>query len=110
MVGLLCAPDGCPIAVEVFEGNLADAATLPSQITKIRERFGDRAGGPGGDRGIITQARIRQDLRDKEGLDWITALRAPEIRQLMVSERSSSIFSTLRTWPRSPTPTTPASG
>ena len=42
VIGLLCAPDGCPVAVEVFEGNCADAATLPSQIVKIRERFGIR--------------------------------------------------------------------
>jgi hypothetical protein len=87
VVGLLCAPDGCPVAVEVFEGNLADAATLPSQLTKIRERFGIERVVLVGDRGIITQARIRQDLRDKEGLGWITALRAPQIRQLLVSER-----------------------
>lgn len=87
VVGLLCAPDGCPVAVEVFEGNCADAATLPSQITKIGQRFGIERVVLVGDRGMITKARIRQDLRDKDGLDWITALRAPQIRQLVVSER-----------------------
>jgi len=86
VVGLLCAPDGCPVAVEVFEGNWADARTLPSQITKIRERFGIERVVLVGDRGMITKARIRQDLRDKDGLDWITALRAPQIRKLVESD------------------------
>ena len=83
VVGLLCAADGCPVAVEVFEGNWADARTLPSQITKIRERFGIERVVLVGDRGMITKARIREDLRDKDGLDWITALRAPQIRKLV---------------------------
>jgi transposase len=87
VIGLLCAPDGCPVAVEVFEGNWADARTLPSQILKIRERFGIERVVLVGDRGMITEARIRQDLRDKDGLDWITALRAPQIRKLVQSER-----------------------
>ncbi len=86
VIGLLCAPDGCPVAVEVFEGNWADARTLPSQITKIRERFGIERVVLVGDRGMITKARIRQDLRDKDGLDWITALRAPQIRKLVESD------------------------
>jgi hypothetical protein len=83
VIGLLCAADGCPVAVEVFEGNWADARTLPSQITKIRERFGIERVVLVGDRGMITKARIREDLRGKEGLDWITALRAPQIRKLV---------------------------
>jgi hypothetical protein len=86
VVGLLCAPDGCPVAVEVFEGNCSDARTLPSQITKIRERFGIDRVVLVGDRGMITKARIRQDLMGKEGLDWITALRAAQIRKLVANE------------------------
>ena len=85
VIGLLCAPDGCPVAVEVFEGNCADPKTLPSQIAKIRERFGIERVVLVGDRGMITKARIRQDLRGKDGLDWITALRAPQIRKLVES-------------------------
>jgi len=96
VVGLLCAPDGCPVAVEVFEGNWADTRTLPSQITKIRERFGIERVVLVGDRGMITQARIRQDLRDKDGLDWITALRAPQIRKLVESDHLQlTLFDTL---------------
>jgi len=85
VIGLLCAADGCPVAVEVFEGNCADPATLPGQITKIRERFGIERVVLVGDRGMITQARIRENLSNREGLDWITALRAPQIRKLVES-------------------------
>jgi hypothetical protein len=82
VVGLLCAPDGCPVAVEVFEGNCADPLTLPGQIAKIRERFKIDRVVLVGDRGLITQARIQENLKGQEGLDWITALRAPQIRTL----------------------------
>ena len=72
--GLLCAPDGCPIAVEVFEGNTADPMTLSAQIAKLKQRFGLAHVVLVGDRGLITQARIEADLAPA-GLDWITALR-----------------------------------
>jgi hypothetical protein len=85
VIGLLCAPDGCPVAVEVFEGNCADPLTLPGQITKIRERFGIDRVVLVGDRGLITEARIQENLKGQEGLDWITALRAPQIRTLVES-------------------------
>ena len=80
--GLLCAPDGCPIAVEVFEGNTADPMTLSAQIAKLKQRFGLAHVVLVGDRGLITQARIDEDLAPA-GLDWITALRAPAIRGLV---------------------------
>jgi hypothetical protein len=80
--GLLCAADGCPVAVEVFEGNTADPTTLAAQIDKLKERFGLARVVLVGDRGMITSARIRDELRPA-GLDWITALRAPQIRTLL---------------------------
>jgi len=80
--GLLCAADGCPVAVEVFEGNTADPMTLSVQIDKLKERFGLSRVVLVGDRGMITSARIRDELRPA-GLDWITALRAPQIRALL---------------------------
>ena len=82
--GLLTNGDGCPVAVEVFEGNIGDPKTLPAQITKIRERFGivQNTVVLVGDRGMLTEARLREDLRPLEGLDWITALRAPAIQAL----------------------------
>jgi len=83
VVGLLCDVEGRPVAVEVFEGNAGDPATLASQVRKIRERFGLRRVVLVGDRGMITEARIREDLQGIEGLDWITALRAPAIRKLL---------------------------
>ena len=80
--GLLCAADGCPVAIEVFEGNTADPTTLSVQITKLKERFDLERVVLVGDRGMITQARIEKDL-GPAGLDWITALRAPAIRALV---------------------------
>ena len=80
--GLLCAADGCPVAVEVFEGNTADPMTLAAQIDKLKGRFGLSRVVLVGDRGMITSARIRDELRPA-GLDWITALRAPQIRALL---------------------------
>jgi hypothetical protein len=80
--GLLCAANGCPVAVEVFEGNTADPMTLATQIDKLKERFGLSRVVLVGDRGMITSARIRDELKPA-GLDWITALRAPQIRALL---------------------------
>jgi hypothetical protein len=80
--GLLCAADGCPVAVEVFEGNTADPTTLSTQIDKLKARFGLSRVVLVGDRGMITSARIRDALQPA-GLDWITALRAPQIRALL---------------------------
>jgi len=81
VIGLLCASDGCPVAVEVFEGNTADPATLAAQIGKLKDRFKLKRVVLVGDRGMITDARIEETLRPA-GLDWITALRAPAIREL----------------------------
>jgi transposase len=81
--GLLTNADGCPVAVEVFEGNTADPATLSSVITKLRSRFALKRIVLVGDRGMITSARIREELAAADGLDWITALRAPQIQQLL---------------------------
>ncbi len=80
--GLLCNGAGCPVSVEVFEGNTADSTTLRSQIQKVRTRFGIQRIVLVGDRGMITEARIREDLRGDEDLDWITALRGPAIKAL----------------------------
>jgi hypothetical protein len=79
--GLLCAANGCPIAVEVFEGDAGDPSTLAAQVAKLKERFGLSRVLLVGDRGMITEARIREDLAPA-GLDWLTALRAPAIQAL----------------------------
>ena len=81
VIGLLCAANGCPVAVEVFEGNTADPMTLSAQIDKLTQRFKLHRVVMVGDRGMLTDARIEQALRPA-GLDWITALRAPAIKAL----------------------------
>ena len=80
--GLLCSREGCPIAVEVFDGNTGDPKTLGPQLDKIRKRFGLSRVVMVGDRGMITSARLREDFQGVEGLGWISALRTTEIRQL----------------------------
>src|SRR5271166_564217 len=79
--GLLCTLEGCPVAVEVFEGNLGDPSTLANPVRKLRLRFRLKRIVLVGDRGMITQARIDADL-EPAGFDWITALRAPTIQAL----------------------------
>ena len=81
--GLLTSAEGCPVAVQVFEGNTGDPKTVASHVEKIRERFGLTRVVLVGDRGMITSARIREDLKPQPGIDWITALRAPAIRKLV---------------------------
>lgn len=81
--GLLCDRSGCPIAIEVFEGNVGDPTTLKVQIAKVRERFGIKRVVIVSDRGLITQARIREELDPVDGLEWISALRSPSIRKLV---------------------------
>src|ERR1700677_2195758 len=82
--GLLCAPDGCPVAIEVFDANTGDPTTLAPQIDKLKQRFGLSHVVLVGDRGMITEARITEDIKSA-GLDWITALRGPAIKDLLNS-------------------------
>ena len=82
--GLLCNREGCPVAVEVFEGNTADPRTVGAQIDKLRRRFALQRVVFVGDRGMLTEARIREEVAPA-GLDWITTLRAPAIRELVSS-------------------------
>ena len=80
--GLLCAGDGCPVAVEVFAGNTSDPATVSAQVARIRERFHIERVALVGDRGMLTSARIREDL-EPATLDWISALKSTDIRKLL---------------------------
>jgi transposase len=81
--GLLTNAEGCPVAVEVFEGNTGDPTTVASQVSKLRERFHLKQIVLVGDRGMLTSARIRQDLQPQEGLQWISALKSIQIQQLV---------------------------
>jgi len=80
--GLLCNYEGCPVAVQVFEGNTGDPKTLGPQLDKLRKRFGLNRIVLVGDRGMLTSARLREDVQGVAGLDWISALRTTEIRKL----------------------------
>jgi hypothetical protein len=80
--GVLTTTGGIPVTVEVFKGSAGDPATLASQVNKLKQRFGLAHVAVVGDRGMLTKARIRNDLKPAE-LDWITALRGPAIRALM---------------------------
>lgn len=79
--GLICSSEGCPIAVEVFSGNTADSSTLAPQVTKLKERYGIENIAWVADRGMITQSRINDLLRPSR-IDWISSLRAQQIRKL----------------------------
>jgi hypothetical protein len=80
--GLLTSPEGIPVAIEVFAGNTGDPVTVASQVDKVKDRFGITRVVLVGDRGMLTAARLREDVRP-EGLDWITALRAPQVKNLV---------------------------
>jgi transposase len=82
VIGLLCTAKGCPIAAEVFEGNVGDPSTLANQIAKIKHQFGLKHVVLVGDRGMLTKARIEETVKPA-GLDFITTLRAPTIKSLV---------------------------
>ena len=86
VVGLVSNQDGCPLAVEVFEGHTADPKTLAAQLDKLRRRLGPQQLVLVGDRGMLTHKRIEDELRPLEAVEWITALRAPQIRTLAADE------------------------
>jgi Transposase DDE domain len=80
--GLLTSKDGIPVAIEVFAGNTGDPKTVASQVAKVKDRFALSRVVLVGDRGMLTAARLREDVRP-QGLDWITALRAPQVKKLV---------------------------
>jgi hypothetical protein len=81
--GLLTDSGGCPVAVEVFAGNTGDPTTVAPQVDKLRQRFHLKQVVLVGDRGMLTSARIREDLKPQEGLLWISALKSVQIQQLV---------------------------
>jgi transposase len=80
--GLLTDTRGCPVAVSVYEGNVADSQTLMPEVTRLREAFGVEQLVMVGDRGMISNKAI-EELRDSEGIAWITALKSVSIRALV---------------------------
>ena len=80
--GLLTSKDGIPVAIEVFAGNTGDPTTVASQVDRLKDRFGLDKVVLAGDRGMLTAARLREDVAPAH-LDWITALRAPQVKALV---------------------------
>ena len=80
--GLMTDDRGCPVAVTVHEGNVADPTTLMPEITRIKDEFGITQFVMVGDRGMISSTAIAT-LRDHGGIDWITALKSASIRALV---------------------------
>ena len=81
--GLVCTAAGCPVAVAVCAGHTSDPATLASLLQKLQRRFPLPRLVVVGDRGLLTDARLRQEVQPVAGLDWSPALRGPTIRPLV---------------------------
>jgi len=80
--GLLTDDEGRPISITAFEGNTADPKTLLPQVEKVQGEFGVEHVVIVGDRGMISQKQI-DELKQKPGVDWLTALKGGAIRQLV---------------------------
>ena len=107
--GLLCNREGCPIAVEVFEGNTADPMTLGSQVHKLKARFGLDRVVVVGDRGMIT-ARASARISSRPGSTGSPPCAPRRSRSWSKPARCNYRCSTIATWPRSPPPIIRASG
>lgn len=83
--GLVTDSLGCPVSVSVFKGNTGDSTTVMDEVEKVQSRFGIESMVLVGDRGMITQKQIDQ-LKDRPGIEWITALRSPAIQALVKRE------------------------
>ena len=80
--GLLTDERGCPVAISVHEGNTADSQTFLPEVQRLRSDFGIERMVMVGDRGMISQKAI-DELRQSEGIGWITALKSVSIRALV---------------------------
>ncbi len=83
--GLLTDGDGRPVAVRVYEGNVADPKTVPDQVRALKERFNVDLVIFVGDRGMLTEAHIdnfKSTATDSAGIEWITALKSGALRRL----------------------------
>ena len=88
--GLLCDRRGRPIAIEVFSGELHDDKTLPAQIEKLKTRFGLETVIVVCDRGMVTKANLEL-MAETDGVGWITALKAPQIKKLVTRRRAAAV-------------------
>jgi hypothetical protein len=81
--GLCCAPEGQPVSIEVHAGNTGDPTTLGPAVERVKDTFGIEHVVFVGDRGMITDARVK--VLKEQGVGFITALRAPQIQKLTVA-------------------------
>ena len=79
--GLVCSPEGRPVAVQVHPGNTADPSTVPDVIDTVKERFGIERVILVGDRAMITDTHA-QTLKE-QGAGFVSALKSAQIRKLM---------------------------
>jgi hypothetical protein len=89
--GLVCSPDGRPIAVQVHPGNTADPTTVPGVLDTIKDKFGIDRVILVGDRAMITDAHATtiQEL----GAGFVSALKTAQIRKLIAGgELQLSLF------------------
>jgi transposase len=82
VIGLLCSPEGCPVAVEIFPGNTQDAATVPEKIAEVQQKYGIQEIIFVGDRGMVTRANYEK-VKDRKGLSVISALTHRQIVELL---------------------------
>jgi transposase len=80
--GVVATPEGLPCAIEVFAGNTSDPKSFEAIVEVVNTRFRLQRVCFVGDRGMITSARI-EALKAHGGMEWVTALRAPEIKRLL---------------------------
>ena len=70
--------------------NCTTTRRCPSQVEKLKGRFGLSRVVVVSDRGMVTQANIEL-MREQDGVDWITALKAPTIKKLARSRGVSTV-------------------
>ena len=80
--GLITDARGCPVAVSMHEGNVADSQTLLPEVQRLHKDFGIEQLVMVGDRGMISNKAI-EEMRATEGIGWITALKSASIRSLI---------------------------
>ena len=81
VISLLCAKNGCPIAVEVLRGNTKDETTVLEKIEEIKKKYGIDKVVFVGDRGMVTRANFEQI--DHDLVKVISALTHSRIKSLL---------------------------
>src|SRR2546427_857412 len=105
--GLLTDARGCPVAVSVHEGNVADSLTLMPQVQRLRADFGIEHLVMVGDRGMISNKAIAE-MRDSDGIAWTRRPKACRSPPSASQGNRNLTWSNEPTCPSSTPPTNPA--